>query len=127
GLDRLPGAVEDVVGDLERDPKREPERAEIAVAAAAEQAGRLEELPGLERAAIEVALHGRVWVVRLGALQRLAPGQCERRAREEAHSLRLAGRGELRERAREEVVPGRPRCLGPMRRPRGSPTAPVLG
>src|SRR5436189_5600965 len=71
-LDRLPGAVEDVVRDLERDPEGEAERAEAAVAAAPEQAGSFEELRRLEGTALEVALDGRLRVVRLRTLQRLA-------------------------------------------------------
>ena len=76
GLDRLAGAVEDVVRDLERDPEREPERAESCPRA--EHAGRLEELPGLQRAALEIGLDRRVRVVRLAALHRLAAGEAER-------------------------------------------------
>src|SRR5205085_7129643 len=83
GLDRLAGAVEDVVRDLEGDAQREPELAEAAVAAAPEQAPRLEELPRLQRAALEVALDARFGVARLRPLQRLAPRERERRAREE--------------------------------------------
>src|SRR5690349_24792846 len=56
GLDRLARAVEDVVRDLEGDPEREAELAERPVAAAAEQARGLEQLPGLEGAALEVRL-----------------------------------------------------------------------
>src|SRR5581483_11673961 len=49
GLDRLAGAVEDVVRDLERDPERQPERAQARPARApAQQAGGLEQLAGLE-------------------------------------------------------------------------------
>jgi hypothetical protein len=50
GLDRRAGAVEDVVGDLEGDPQREPEAANRLVAAS-EQARGAEELGGLQRAA----------------------------------------------------------------------------
>ena len=64
-------AVENVVRDLEGDPEREAEGAQVAVAAAPEQACRLEELRGLERTALEVALDGCVRVVRLGPLERL--------------------------------------------------------
>src|SRR5262249_38817883 len=72
-LDGLPRAVEDVVGDLERDPEREAERAEVAPArAGSEQAGGLEQLPRLQSAALEIGIDGRVGVVRLAALHRLA-------------------------------------------------------
>src|SRR6266498_1308319 len=90
GLDRLPGAVEDVVSDLEGNPKREPERAEAAVAAAAEQARGLEQFPRLQRASFEVALDGRVRVVRLHALERLAAGERERRVGEDPNRLPVA-------------------------------------
>ena len=63
GLDRLARAVEDVVGDLERDAEMEPECA----AAAGEQAGGLEQLARLQRAALEVCLDGRRGVVPLTA------------------------------------------------------------
>ena len=79
GLLGLAGAVEDVVGDLEGDPEREAVRAERRVAAGAEQAGGLEELPGLERAALEVGVDRRLGTACLRALQRLAAR--ERRGR----------------------------------------------
>src|SRR5881397_2574782 len=60
GLNRLAGAVENVVRDLEGDPEREPELAEPAVAPGPEQARRLEQLPRLQRAAVEVALDARL-------------------------------------------------------------------
>src|SRR6185437_12652206 len=69
GLLRLPGAVEDVVGDLKRDPERQAVRAQGLVAARAEQAGRFEELARLERAAREVVLDRRLRVACLVALQ----------------------------------------------------------
>src|SRR5207244_13557005 len=53
GLDRDAGAVEDVVGDLERDAERGAERAELTPARA-EDARRLEEGARLQRAAPEV-------------------------------------------------------------------------
>jgi len=58
GLDRDAGAVEDVVGDLEGDAERQPERP----GASGEPARRLEELPGLEPAALEVGVDGRVGI-----------------------------------------------------------------
>jgi hypothetical protein len=76
----LARAVEDVVGDLERDAERGPEltQPEIA-AAAAEQTCCLEQLPGLERAPLEVALDGRVRVVRLAALKGFSACETQRR------------------------------------------------
>src|SRR5436305_5281590 len=127
GLDRFAGAVEDVVRDLERDSEREAELAEPAVAAAAEQARRLEQLPRLERAALEVTLDARFGVVRLRALERLAPRERERRARQDADRGVVAGARQLRERAGEEVVAGRPRRGRPVARPRCGAAAAVLG
>src|SRR5204863_9872336 len=50
-LDRLAGAVEDVVRDLEGDPERETELAELGpLAAGAESARRLEQLSRFQRA-----------------------------------------------------------------------------
>ena len=92
GLDRVARAVEDVVGDLEGDPELEPEAAERA--AGAERAGCLEELPGLESAALEVRVDSGVGAVTLAA----------------AASLRLEPSAEarLREgRDRREVTLGR--------------------
>src|SRR6476619_3679439 len=127
GLDRLTRAVEDVVGDLEGDPEREPEAAKSLVAAAAEQARRLEQLPGLERAAGEVVVHARVRVVGLGALQRLTAGECERRAGETLDGAAVAGRGELGEGTREEIVAGGARRLGAVARPGSLAPAAVVG
>ena len=56
--------------------------------AAAEPARGLEELPGLERAALEVRLDGRRRVVRLRALQRLAAREAERRVGEDRDRAR---------------------------------------
>src|SRR5262245_56597583 len=66
GLDGLTGALEDVVGDLKRDSEPEPEPADcgrhVPVPVGPEQARGLEELPGLEGAALEVALDRRLGV-----------------------------------------------------------------
>ena len=81
-LDRLSGAIEDVVRDLECDPERQPERAEVlAFRAAAEPASRLEQLAGLEPAALEVGLDRRVGIVRpvAAASPLLWPGRARRR------------------------------------------------
>src|SRR5712692_2144315 len=121
GLDALARAVEDVVGDLEGDPERE---AELAEAAAAEHASGFEELAGLQRTALEIRLHGRVRVVRLAPLQRLATRKAERGVREQSNSLAIAGRSQLGERAGEEVVAGRARRIRAVGRPsRGTPAA----
>src|SRR6185312_11869913 len=109
GLDRLSRAVEDVVGDLEGDPEREPELAEARVSAAAEQARGLEQLPGLERTAGQVVVDARVRVVGLRALERLASGQGEGRAGQALHRGAVAGRGEFGECPGEQVVAGRAR------------------
>ncbi len=118
GLDRRARAVEDVVGDLERNSEGEAEATEGLVAAS-QQARGAEELRGLQRAAPQVLLHGRVRPVGLRVLERLALHQRERRAGQELNALGVAGRGELRERAGEEVVAGRAgadRAVGPPRR-----------
>src|SRR4051795_4878821 len=70
---RLTGAVEDVVRDLERDTECRAEPAEPLVAAGAEQAGGLDQLPSLQRATLQVRLDRRVGIVRLQLLHRLAP------------------------------------------------------
>ena len=105
GLDRGARAVEDVVGDLEGDPEREA----VLAGAAAEPARRLEELPRLQRAALEVRLDRRRRVVRLRPLQRLAAREAERRVGEDLDRGGVSGRAQLREGAREEVVAGRAR------------------
>ena len=117
GLLRLAGAVEDVVGDLERDPEREAVGAELRVAARAEQARGLEELPGLQRAPLEVGVDRRLRVVASGraASPRRGRGRGRRR-RASSTAAESLGRGELGERAREEVVAGRER-RAPGRRP----------
>src|SRR5206468_6467669 len=104
GLDRLAGAVEDVVRDLERDPEGEPERVQ---AAATEPAGGLEELPGLEGAPFEVGVDGRVRVMPLAALQRFAAGETEDGVGKQRDVVRITRARELGERTREEVVAGR--------------------
>src|SRR5581483_415123 len=117
GVLRLARAVEDVVRDLERDPEREPVVAERALAAGAEQAGRLEQLAGLERAALEVGLDRGGGIVHLPTLQRLTAGEAEAGVGEVLDGVRVAGRGELAERAREQVVAGGERGVGAERRP----------
>ena len=94
---------------------------------AAEQAGGLEELRGLERAALEVLLDGRVGAAPLAALERLARGRARVRSRRGCRPRGVAGRGELGERAREEVVarrPARPRARRPTRPTLGRAAAP---
>ena len=117
GLDRVARAVEDVVRDLERDPEVEPEAAERP--ARAERAGRLEELPRLQRAALEVRLDGRVRVVELAPLHRLAAGEAEARVGEHRDGADVAVGGELGEGAGEEVVAGRAGGAGAVRGPGG--------
>src|SRR3954453_20704343 len=87
-------AVEDVVGDLEGDSEREAERAELGVAAGAEQARGLEELPGLEGAPLEIGVDRGLGVARLAALHRLAARQREARVRERADGGGVARLGE---------------------------------
>src|SRR5581483_9574986 len=121
GLDGLAGAVEDVVRDLERDPEHQPELAEVGAGGArAEPARRLEELSGLQRAALEVARNRRVRVVRLPALHRLAAREAERRIGEELDAERVASRRQLGEGPREEVVARRAGGGRPVGRPRRS-------
>ena len=107
-------------------PSASPNSPEVPVAAAAEQAGGLEQLPGLERAAGEIVLDARVRVVGLRALQRLAAGEGERRAGEALHGRAVAGRSELGEGPREQVVAGRARGLGAVARPGRLAAAPVV-
>ena len=119
-LDRLARAVEDVVDDLERDAEQAPE---LRVPAA-ERTGGGEQGAGLERAPLEVRLDGRRRVVALQPLQRLAARQGERGVRERRDALLRAGGGERRERRREQMVAGRLRGEGAVRRPgRCAPTA----
>src|SRR3954447_1717430 len=113
GLDRHARAVEDVVGDLERDAERETERAR----AAREPARSLEELPRLQRAALEIRLDRRVGIESLRALHRFTAGEAERRVREDGERLRTSRGRELGEGTREEVVARCSRRLGAMRRP----------
>ena len=92
-LDRLPRAVEDVVHDLKDDAEV---RAELPQRfAAAEHAGRFEQLRRLQRAALDVGVNGRLGVVPLPALHGLAAHEAERRIREDLHRAEVAGRGEL--------------------------------
>src|SRR5262249_25255106 len=114
-LDRRAGAIEDVVRDLERDAEREA----VLARAAAEPARRLEELPGLEGATLEVRLDRRRRVVYLRSLQRLGARETKRRVGEDLDCARISGRAQLRERAREEIVARRARGGGPVDRPRG--------
>ena len=94
-----------------------PSATPYAPRAAAEPARRLEELPRLERAALEVRLDGRRRVVRLRALQRLAAG--ERRAwRRRARSRPPASPSPRARRRRARTDSRRP----PARRPRRGPT-----
>src|SRR5437762_2645314 len=115
-LPRLDGhsrAVQDVVGDLERDAECEPECAR----AAREATSGLEELPGLERAALEVGVHGGVGIEALTALHRLAAREAQRRVGEHRKRSGVPGPRELGERACEQVVAGRARRGRPVRRP----------
>ena len=105
---RIAGAVEDVVGDLERDAEREPEAAEARVARA-EQARGLEELPGLERDPLEVRVDrssrvGGSW----RHLEGLAARERETGVGEDANTPRGRRSRRARRTAREEVVAGRP-------------------
>src|SRR5439155_18524250 len=111
--------VEDVVGDLEGDPERESECSRST----GEPAGGLEQLAGLQPAALEVLLGRRVGVVSLRALQRLASGEAERRVGEDLDGTRVAGGCELGEATREQVVAGRTRRLGAVGRPGRGTTA----
>ena len=109
-------------------PSASPKRAERRVAAAAEQAGGLEQLPGLERAALEVGLDascpGRASARRCSASPRASASVASARHRD---GLAVAGRGELGEGPREEIVAGGARGLGAVGRPGGRAAAPVLG
>ena len=90
-------------------PSASPNAPRCRRRARAEQARGLEELPGLQRAALEVRLDGRIRVVRLAALHRLAAREAERGVGEQRDRARVAGRRQLGERPREQVVAGRPR------------------
>ena len=87
-LDRLAAAVEDVVRDLERDA----EQAAVLTAPATEDARGLEELPGLERAALEVVVDRRVGIVALAPLHCLAARERERGVRQHGDGARIARR-----------------------------------
>src|SRR5204862_7112832 len=89
---RLARAVEDVVGDLKCDAEVEPVRAESLVAARTEQACRLDQLAGLQAAALEICIDRRIGIVRLQLLHRLASREAERRVRERRHSALVPGR-----------------------------------
>src|SRR5205823_14063471 len=117
------GAVEDVVRDLERDAKRQPEGA----GAAGQPACGLEELARLQRAPLQVGPHRRIGIEALRTLQGLAARETERRVREDRDRTRVAGRRELRKRAREEIVAGGARCLRAVSRPRRGMAAPKAG
>ena len=123
GLDRLARAVEDVVGDLEGDPEVSAERAERLAARRAGTPPRTAS-PSSARSA-------------RGRRRRSCPGRASaaaaspRRGRgTSAASARIctaravAGRGELGERAREEIVAGRARGVGAVRRPGRGAAAP---
>ena len=103
------------------------EQPAVVAAAAAEQAGRLEQLPGLERAALEVAVDRRVGVVALPALERLAAGERERRLGEDRDGVDVAAGRELGEGAREDVVARGPGRVGTVGRPGGRLAAPHAG
>ena len=114
---------QDVVGDLERDP----EQAAVVASAAAEHAGGLEQLAGLERAALDVALDRRLRIVPLAALQGLPARERERRLSEHGHRIVVALGGERDEGAREQVIPRRLRGGGAVLGPRGGTAPPHPG
>src|SRR5262245_35495459 len=101
GLHRLARAIETVVDDLERDPEREPELAELS-AAAGEEARGLEELRRLQRAAGQVLVDRRVRTTALCALHPLAADESEGRVGEDRDRPPISYLRELGERAREE-------------------------
>src|SRR6266545_1271146 len=124
-LDRLATAVEDVVDDLERDAEV---RAELAqVVPAAEQARGLEELRRLQRAALEVRVDGRVGIVALPLLHRLAADEAERRVGQDLDGGDVTRCGELGERTCEEVVAGGAGDSDTVRGPDRRASAPQLG
>ena len=77
-LDRLARAVENVVGDLERDAEQSP----VLAVAAPEHARGSEELSRLQRAPLEVGVDGHVRIVLLLPLHRLPARKTECRLRE---------------------------------------------
>ena len=89
-------------------------------------AGRLEERAGLQGAALDVGLDRRRRVVRLRALERLAAREPQGRVGERRDRLGVAGRGELGERARKEVVAGRAGRICAVDRPGGRLAAPEV-
>ena len=96
-------------------PRLSPKGAERA--ARAQRARGLEELPGLQRAALEVGRDRRVRVVALPALQRLAAREAETGVGEHGDGTAVALGGELREGGGEEIVAGRARRLVAVRGP----------
>ena len=90
--------------------------------AAAEQARRLEQLPRLERAALEIGLDRRLGIVALPPLQRLAAREREARVGENGHRGRVAGLRRAR-RTRGRRGSRRPRA----RRRRRAPSTPRPG
>src|SRR5205807_7577203 len=78
-----------------------------------------EQLPRLERAALEVRLDARRGVSSLRPLQRLAAREAERRVGEDLDRLSVAGRAQLREGAGEKIVAGRARGGRAVDRPGG--------
>src|SRR6185312_17003818 len=101
-LHRLSGAVEAVVHDLEGDPERETELAELA-AAARDQARGLEQLRSLQRAACQVLVDGRVGAPPLAAFHGLSADERIGGVREDRDGPRVPRRGKLGERTREQV------------------------
>src|SRR6266496_3570374 len=65
---------------------------------------------------IEVRLDGRVRIEPLPPLHRLAAGETQRCVGEDGDGARVSGGGELGERSRKEVVTGRARRAGAVRR-----------
>ena len=131
GLDRLAGAVEDVVGDLERDPEREPERAECARRASRARTRPRRASPSSARSARGTPSIGRVGVVRWRrciASPRASARQAPRRgsstplevARRQRARRRRARRGSrrplARRRRRARARPTRARAGAPRRR-----------
>ena len=95
--------------------------------ARAEQARRLEELSGLQAATLQVRLDGRIRIVRLAALHRLAAREAERGVREQRDRVRVPCHRQLVERPGEQVVAGRPRGGRAVGRPGRGAAAAELG
>src|SRR5919106_410034 len=102
-IDRVAGAVEDVVRDLERHPERESEPPDPRIARAEEARG-FEELPRLQRDSLDVRVDRRLRIVQLSLLHRLATGDRQAGAGEDVDALEVARVGELGHRPCEEVV-----------------------